>query len=149
MENKNIHEIEGYKKVNLEEFRLINKGYKDKWEFDSFPSDGLWTVETKKSSRSTSCIIDIKKYEELPQKYPLVELALRKDDLASAIMKFIDSKNKSLLDFGKCSYSVNEFAEFIIKYFLSQEYGGGSKKFLIEKKWIKVEGTEHKRSWEI
>jgi hypothetical protein len=32
---------------------------------------------------------------------------------------------------------------------LSQEYGGGSKKFLLEKNWIKVEGTEHKRSWEI
>jgi len=63
-------------------------------------------------------------------------------------MKFVDSKEKSLMELGKCQYSINELSEFIIKYFLSQEYGGGSRKFLLEKKWIKIKGDEHKRSWE-
>ena len=139
--------IEGYKKIDLEEYKIIEKSYHkgEEYQFGSFPSDGIWIVETKPSSKSSSRVIDIKKFKELPKEFPLIEMALRESDIARAILKFVESKNKSLLDIGSCSYSTSELSEFIIKYLLSKEYGSGNRKFLLEKKWIKIEGNEHNR----
>jgi len=128
--------IQGYKKIDAEEFKIIEKRYDGKISFEQFPSDGLWIVKTKKSSKSTSLFL--KKYDDLPNIYPLISLTLRKDEIASAIMRFIDNKNKSLLDMGKCSYTIQDFAEFIIKYVIASESEGMSKKVLIEKKWVSI-----------
>lgn len=134
--NKN-KDIQGYKKIDLEKYQLIESGYDGKKEFGRFPSDGLWIVQTKKNSRSTSLFLE--KYDELPEMYPLISLTLRKDEISSAIMRFVDKKNKSLLDLGECSYTINEFAEFIIKYVIASELKGGKRKVLIEKKWVNVD----------
>jgi hypothetical protein len=130
-------DIEGYKKIDLEKYQLIESRYDGKKEFGRFPSDGLWIVQTKKSSRSTSLFLE--KYDELPEIYPLISLSLRKDEISSAIMRFVDKKNKSLLDLGECSYTVNEFAEFIIKYVIASELKGEKRKVLIEKKWVNID----------
>lgn len=143
----NGEEIYGYKKIDAEEYRLVEKrsGHDGKRSFGSFPCDGLWLVQTKEYSKSTSFFMDFKKYEELPEKYPIAELALRKDDISSAIMKFLKIKEKNIFELGKTNYSINELSEFIIKYLVSQENGGGSKKILVEKKWIKSTGSENER----
>ena len=130
--------IKGYKKIDAEEYKLLERDYRNNLEFRSFPSDGVWTVQTKKSSKSTTKICDIKKVKDLPELYPLVDLALRKDDISHALIRFSEMKKKSLLEFGECTYSAHELSEFIIQYLVSQELGGGSKKILVEKKWIKV-----------
>jgi len=129
--------LEAYKKIDAEEYKLIESRYDGKKEFGRFPSDGLWIVQTKKNSKSTSLFL--KKYDDLPELYPLISLSLRKDEISSAIMRFVDKKNKSLLDLGKCTYTVNEFAEFIIKYVIASEMSGGKRKMLIEKKWVNVD----------
>jgi len=136
--NNEYPNIEGYKKIDAEEYKLLERSYRNNLEFRSFPSDGVWTVQTKKSSKSTTKICDIKKVKDLPELYPLVDLALRKDDISHALMRYSEMKNKSLLEFGECTYSAHELSEFIIQYLVSQELGGGSKKILVEKKWIKV-----------
>lgn len=136
--NTEFPNIKGYKKIDAEEYKLLEKSYKNNLEFRSFPSDGVWIVQTKKSSKSTTKICDIKNVKDLPELYPLVDLALRKDDISYALMRYSEMKNKSLLELGECTYSAHELSEFIIQYLVSQELGGGSKKILVEKKWIKV-----------
>lgn len=137
MDKNKLIDVEGYKKIDLEKYQLIETRYDGKREFGRFPSDGLWIVQTKEHSRSTSLFLE--KYDELPETYPLISLSLRKDEISSAIMRFVDIKNKSLLDLGECSYTVNEFAEFIIKYVIASELKGGKKKVLIEKKWVDID----------
>jgi hypothetical protein len=137
--------IKVYKKIDAEEYRIIENMPRGNKGFGSFPCDGLWLVHTQDHCKSTSFFMDLKKYEELPEKYPLAELALRKDDISSAIMKFLKIKDKTLVETGKSSYSISELSEFIIKYLASQEFGGGSKKILVEKKWIKSTGRESER----
>lgn len=137
MNVKKTRDIEGYKKIDAEKYQLIESGYDREKEFGRFPSDGLWIVQTKKNSKSTSLFLE--KYDDLPEIYPLISLSLRKDEISSAIMRFVDKKNKSLLDLGRCSYNVNELAEFIIKYVIASEIKGGNKKMLIEKKWVNVD----------
>jgi hypothetical protein len=129
--------LEAYKKIDAEEYQLIERRYNNDREFGRFPSDGLWIVQTKKNSKSTSLFLE--KYDDLPELYPLISLSLRKDEISSAIIRFVDKKNKSLLDLGECSYTVNEFAEFIIKYVIASEMSGGQRKMLIEKKWVKID----------
>lgn len=137
---KKTENFECYKKIDAEEYKIIEKNNSEKsFEFNKFPCDGLWMVSSKKNSRTTSFLFEIKKEQDLPIKYPLVELALRKDDISHAIMNFIEGKEKTLLDLGKCSYSFSEMSDYIIKYLVNQEYGGGSKKVLTEKQWIKIE----------
>jgi hypothetical protein len=136
MDVNEINNIQGYKKIDVEKYQLIESRYDGKKEFNRFPCDGLWIVQTKKNSKSTSLFLE--KYDDLPELYPLISLSLRKDEISSAIMRFVDKKNKSLLDLGQCSYTVNEFAEFIIKYVIASEIKGGNKKVLIEKKWVNV-----------
>jgi len=140
--------IDGYKKIGVEEYRLVEKHLRDGFaQFDCFPSDGLWIVHRNENSRSTSRIFSMKKLQENPEKYPLVDLALRKDDISTAILRFLEGKEKTLSEMGKSSYSISELTDFIVKYLVAQELGGGSKKVLIEKKWIKVEGDENKRNY--
>ncbi len=137
MKNIQKNHIEAYKKIDAEEYKLIERRFDDEREFGCFPSDGLWIVQTKKNSKSTSLFL--KKYDDLPGMYPLISLSLRKDEITSAIMRFIDKKNKGLLELGECSYTINEFAEFIIKYVIASELSGGKRKMLIEKKWVNID----------
>ena len=130
--------IKGYKKIGAEEYKILEIGYDEKPGFGSFPTDGIWLVHSKQYSKSSSLICNVKKIKELPELYPLVDLSLRKDDISTAILRFAEQKNKSLLEIGQCNYSANELSEFIIRYLVSQELGGGSKKILVEKKWIQV-----------
>lgn len=136
MDAKRLERITAYKKIDLEEYKLIENYHGEKC-FGRFPSDGIWLVQTKERSRSTSLFL--KKCDDLPELYPLISLSLRKDEITSAIMRFIDLKNKSLLDIGECSYTINEFAEFIIKFVIASEMKGGKKKVLIEKKWVEID----------
>ena len=145
MDAKKTREIEGYKKIDAEKYKLIETGRNGEKEFGCFPSDGIWIVQTKKNSKSTSLLLE--KYDELPEIYSLISLSLRKDEITTAIMRFIDKKNKSLIDFGECSYTINEFAEFIIKFVIASELNGKKRKVLIEKKWIEInpEDSEYNR----
>jgi len=86
--NTEFPNIKGYKKIDAEEYKLLERSYRNNLEFRSFPSDGVWTVQTKKSSKSTTKICDIKKVKDLPELYPLVDLALRKDDISHALMRY-------------------------------------------------------------
>lgn len=137
----NFKDIQGYKKINAEEYKLIENCYMDgKVAFGAFPSDGLWVVHTHGyGSRSTSRLMDIKKFKELPPQYPVAELALRADDISRAISNFIDKKEKNLMELGTCRYNIHELTEHIITHIINQEFGGGSKKVIIEKKCIKIE----------
>jgi hypothetical protein len=131
--------IECYKRIDAEEYRILDNRNNKNVEFDRFPCDGLWLVSSEKNCRTTSFIYDIKKMDNLPPKYPLIELALRKDDISRSILRFLEQKEKSLMELGSCTYSVHELTEFIVSHIVNQEFGGGSKKVLVEKNYIKIE----------
>ena len=47
-------------------------------DFQGFPCDGIWLVQTTPNCKSSSCIMQI---DELPSVYPFAQMAVSADDL--------------------------------------------------------------------
>lgn len=132
---KEYKKIEGYKKVDAEEYKLVSMG----GGFESFPSQGIWQVEYTGYSTRSSKICDLKKFNDLPNKYPIAELALRHDEISSAIVEFTKIKHRNLLETGESFYSASELTEYIIQSLVRLEINDlRNKKVLIEKKWLQI-----------
>ena len=107
--------IKGYKKIDAEEYKLLERDYRNNLEFRSFPSDGVWTVQTKKSSKSTTKICDIKKVKDLKKAQSYIE----------------ENKSKSITSFGGMNSKIEAANICKLKCIEMRIVNGGGDNFII------------------
>lgn len=108
-----------YIKKNRRYVRLDKHPY----DFQGFPCDGIWLVQSRPNGRSSECIL---KLGELPALFPFASMAIAKQDLANFIVRWYDEQKEKTSCFDNkgnlTQYSIpspSDFAQDILKFLAS------------------------------
>ena len=92
----------------------IGRRYYPVARFEGFPADGVWLVESEKSSQRLVTSITVNELGLLPDPMPALAVERHRDTIQKALSDHYDTLRSTLYGDGQVTHSIREVADTVI-----------------------------------